>query len=767
VYSRLRRRALVLFLVLPITVAAAQQRPVFQATVAQVRVDVIVTDANGNFLPDLSQEDFVVYEDGEPQEILSIQLVDLSEGTVLRLGQPAPQPAAGGEAAAGPPAKTDPPRIAVPPPAADDAAAAPSADVVATDLGAVIYIIDGPGMDETVKDRFTIAWSSLLDQTESLSVPHAAYMISGVGRIEELSPLTMDMGQMREAVRKLEDEPLLDHSLQRRLVDFYNLMSGEGSLGVGIEEEGGLAGASPQGNEPATMMAAQAQAEEQQELARSLYTLEILTSFCDALAARGGRTALVWVTTGVKTTEGGPFTILASNEERTSMTLGKPDPRAMEQMEKLQQAANGSGVSIYAIDPTPINQVRGIAIDAGIQTTSEAAFNSGRSGGAQLGSVEMQFAITSLRDGLVEAAMETGGRAIIGATDLAEAVHTIEQDTRRFYLVTYAAPPPEGDGEYHEIRVEVRRPGASVRAREGYVDLAGEEAQQRLVVAALALPGTVTGLPVHAEAFRVWGWGAKRTLVLATSIEAWKVNTGVRDDGSLGAALRIHITVTDEDGNLIENADDDLSARARAQEAARQAQAATGGGSAAPPGAGLVVYRNGWVLDPGSYDIHIALLDEIAGEIGATRLEVEIPDVEEGWRTSDLMLVTTDSSIYAYPIPAGRFVAGQEIGAYIEIKDGVQPVMGGRILEPPKPGGEGTGDTVARTLRVMPGARLRTKGPGTHSGSLQLPSDLAPGKYTLEVVISDPDAGMERTLLHPIEVLLPRAAGGEIAIGSG
>jgi hypothetical protein len=312
----------------------------------------------------------------------------------------------------------------------------------------------------------------------------------------------------------------------------------------------------------------------------------------------------------------------------------------------------------------------------------------------------------------------------------------------------------------------VRRPDANVRARKGYVDLAGEEAQQRLVVAALALPGAVTGLPVHAEAFRVWGWGARRTLVLATSIEAWKVDTGVRADGSFGAALRVHITVTDQDGNLIENADDDLSARARAQEEARRAQEVAGGESEAPPGAGLVVYRNGWVLDPGRYDIHVALLDEIAGEIGATRLEVEIPEVEEGWRTSDLMLVTTDSSIYAYPIPAGRFVAGQEIGAYVEVKDGVRPVIGGRILEPPRPGEEPTGDTVARTLRVMPAERLRTKAPRTHSGSLALPTDLAPGKYTLEVVISDQDPGMEQTFLVPIEVLRPRVSAEGILIGS-
>jgi len=758
VACRFWRFALALFLLLSIPAVSAQQRPVFQATVAQVRVDVIVTDGDGNFIRNLSLEDFTLYEDDEAQEILSVQLVDLSEGTVLRLGQPAVPVAVAAEGVAADPAPTTEHAPTAAPLATEEVpGAATEADLAATDLGAVIYIIDGPSISEMTKNRFTLAWSSLLDQTERLSVPHAAYMISGVGRIEELSPLTMNMERMREAVRKLENEPLLDLSLQRRLVDFYNYMAAEQSLTAGIAGEDG-GGASPQGNEPVSAAVAEAQAEEQRELARSLYTLEILTSFCDALAARGGRTALVWVTTGVKTTQGGPFTILASNEDRASLTLGIPDPRAMKQMERLQHAANSSSVSIYAIDPTPINQVRGMAVDAGIQTVSEADFASGRSGSARLSSIEMDYAVTGLRDGMIDAAAETGGQAIIGATDLAEAVQTIESDTGRFYLVTYAAPLPEGDGEYHEIRVEVRRPDADVRARKGYVDLAVEEAQQRLVMAALALPGTVTGLPVHAEAFRIWGWGERKTLVLATSIEAWKVNTGFRADGTLGASLRVHVTVTDQDGELIERADDDLSARARAQDLTSEA--------GDQPGAGMVVYRNGWMLDPGTYDVHVALLDEIAGEIGATSLEVEIPEVEEGWRTSDLMLVTTDSSIYAYPIPNGRFVAGQKVGAYIEVKDGKQPLIGGRLLEAQRGGAEGSDQAMPRTLRVLPAQRLSTKGPATYSGSLQLPENLTPGKYTLEIVVSDQAAGEERTFLVPIEVLRPHYAADGVSIGS-
>jgi len=58
--------------------AAAQQKPqapVFKAGVNAVRVDVIVTDRQGNAVLDLKQDDFEVLEDGKPQAIDLFRLV--------------------------------------------------------------------------------------------------------------------------------------------------------------------------------------------------------------------------------------------------------------------------------------------------------------------------------------------------------------------------------------------------------------------------------------------------------------------------------------------------------------------------------------------------------------------------------------------------------------------------------------------------------------------------------------------------------------------
>ncbi len=58
-----------------IALDAQRQEPVFRSGVTLVTTDVIVRDGDGQFLPDLTRDDFTVYEDGVPQEIASLVLV--------------------------------------------------------------------------------------------------------------------------------------------------------------------------------------------------------------------------------------------------------------------------------------------------------------------------------------------------------------------------------------------------------------------------------------------------------------------------------------------------------------------------------------------------------------------------------------------------------------------------------------------------------------------------------------------------------------------
>ena len=56
---------------------ADAEPPTFRAGINFIRVDVIVTDGDGNLVRDLDVSDFQVFEDGEPQDIESFQLIEI------------------------------------------------------------------------------------------------------------------------------------------------------------------------------------------------------------------------------------------------------------------------------------------------------------------------------------------------------------------------------------------------------------------------------------------------------------------------------------------------------------------------------------------------------------------------------------------------------------------------------------------------------------------------------------------------------------------
>src|SRR5919106_580456 len=64
------------------------QHPPFRTGINFVRVDVIVTDRQGNPVLDLKQTDFEVTEDGKPQAIQTFKLINVSEDTGIGADPP-------------------------------------------------------------------------------------------------------------------------------------------------------------------------------------------------------------------------------------------------------------------------------------------------------------------------------------------------------------------------------------------------------------------------------------------------------------------------------------------------------------------------------------------------------------------------------------------------------------------------------------------------------------------------------------------------------
>jgi hypothetical protein len=355
--------------------------------------------------------------------------------------------------------------------------------------------------------------------------------------------------------------------------------------------------------------------------------------------------------------------------------------------------------------------------------------------------MDVQGSLDGLRDSMREASAATGGEAIINPGDLSMALRKIEEDSSRFYLLTYSTPPPLGDGEYHAIEVQVQRPDVNVRERTGYVDLAPIERRTKAIAAALMLPGTVTATPAGARAFHMWSDDGQPVIDLAIAVETqadvWR--------GPEARAVRpwkeLHVMALDSRGEIVDEFHMEVLPPETGVPAAD--------GSIAPEASTLprpYIFVHSWTLPPGRYDVRLVVKDEISGELGATQLDLEVRENTAEWSTSDLMLTVTDGVQPSQPLVENEVIYGERLEIYVEVFGGVEPAISGSIF----------GAYSDEAIVEFPEFALPIDTAGIHRGAVWL-QDIPPGTYTLDMRVTDPQAGKSKEFEVAISAVPPPA----------
>jgi VWFA-related protein len=211
------------------------------------------------------------------------------------------------------------------------------------------------------------------------------------------------------------------------------------------------------------------------ELIRNQVSLSALKAFITHMGSlKEGRKALILVSEGYSNTLPpqlrDPIASLPGldNPERDNPQAGLNDPREDSRqffdsstmsltLREVWDLANKNNVAIYAVDP------RGLP-------TSE--FDLSQPAISQ--QVDRQY-LNATMDTLRTLALQTDGRAILNRNDLATGMAQIVRDTSAYYLLGYSSTESSADGKFHEIKVQVKRPGIQVRARKGYWALTTED----------------------------------------------------------------------------------------------------------------------------------------------------------------------------------------------------------------------------------------------------------------------------------------------------
>ena len=384
---------------------ALAQQPVIRSETAIVEVDAIVTDRSGRFISDLRLDEIQIFEDGRPQRLQALYLVD--GGTAAEVGD-----ATAGTAAA--PDSRRPVRRSFfflfdqehLTPGSLNRVRSGAEAFLASDFRdgqdlAGMYAIGG-----TSQVRMTASREELLDGRKDRS-SRAQHVSS---RLADLRQWPRILGDVEASRIDKGDTTVLNMAIARAC---------EEQRGPNCAAEAELALLSK---------AKQHMREADAAVNRSLQALSIAAK---ALSALEGRKTLVFLTDG-----------FMADSHRAQLRIVGGD-------------AGRAGVAIYVMD------ARGLDKTAPGRTIQDAAPPGGDTFAAA--------AFDTRDDSSDQLAAATGGLVIRHINNGQQALAAIAKDTGTYYVIGYVPDNPESDRRFRSIDVRVARGGAIVRARRGYV----------------------------------------------------------------------------------------------------------------------------------------------------------------------------------------------------------------------------------------------------------------------------------------------------------
>jgi VWFA-related protein len=684
--------------------AAGAEDPVPGTKSEIVRLDVVVTDAQGTPVRDLTREDFRLLEDGKPQRLTHFTAADW-RGSPSRSEDEA-------EAVPEAPAAGEGRQIVV---FVDDLHMQVESVVfakeallrfvdeflVANDNVALVTASGGAASHQLTRDR------AILRQMINRLVLREATVLPG--QSTQMTPaqaemiLRGDSGALRLAARTLMDSPGSGFSAG----DPNRIGATRLIMGAGEPEERGAA----------------AEAERQARgilvdaLRFSSVTLQRLDDIVRGLSSLPGRKICLLVSDGFLVGAG-------TSEERTRDMQGVVD------------AATRAGAVVYALDS------RGLVTrgpDAGVggpSTRPDARFGVDRR-------AEQLF-----RDTLETLSLDTGGFLVRGTNDLAGGLRRMLGDNESYYLMAYEPTNTKHDGRFRKIEVRLARgDGYVVRTRKGYLapddrkearqaarlaatmpPLGMDEGEVRAVLGAPRPPGDI---PVHltADYLELPPTGPQAVVRAHVDLSAlrWQEVAGRRQ-----AAFDAWGGVFDANGRAIgepfgRHSDLDLT-KEQHRVAIREG----------------FQYQQQVTLPPGRYEIRFVAAESQAGRLAGSSQWLDIPDLgQKKLAMSSVFLssagnggqnVAGGEALHAVPA-LRRFKHDESVyfqvylyNPAVDEKGSSDVVLQAQIW---------SGGKVIAASKPRPAALERKEGvpvPETNGMSLQ---GLAPGDYNLKVVVVD------------------------------
>jgi VWFA-related protein len=389
----------------------AASQPTFRVTIDAVTSDVIVKDSRGQFVPDLTKEDFEIYEDGVKQDIVSMTLVH--GGRVTNVLQP-------------------------PPASVPEGVILPPRRVVNDTSGRIfLFFVDDLHLQfhqsGRVRNLFQKIAKQLLHEGDLFGI-----VSSGPSSIA--IDMTYDRKRVEDAVKKIHGDGLKPSDI---------IQDASGSQGpTELRHRANVAFS--------TMREALQNLEKVTNRRKALVWVSEGYDFNPFQASRFGLHP-----------PNSPFLQNQANVMQNSLgddpnsSARDPLMSAQAQAEtfsdadlaydlaEIARAANRANTTIYTIDP------RGLVAGGDIDE--------------QVDPREWSEYLRQTQDTMRVLAEETGGIAVVNMNDFDKALKRIDADTSDYYVLGYVSSNPDPLKRRREIDVKVTRPGLDAQFRTEYV----------------------------------------------------------------------------------------------------------------------------------------------------------------------------------------------------------------------------------------------------------------------------------------------------------
>jgi VWFA-related protein len=382
--------------------------PTLRASVEQVVVDVVVTDASGAVARGLTAADFEIRDDGTPQPIVTFSEVVL-------------------------PFERRAPGAAAPPPAEIRSNRAMAEGRVYLLLLDDLFVSAGrtPGVQQLARDfigRYVqpgdlvaVATTGGMAGTAQAFTEDMALVSRAIGRFTGKKPRSTAVEKLEQAYLARELDPQRIRRPGNANSNTINRDRDNKVLGImAIDDD---------------------------VLDRGRLALRTMKGAVQSLGGVGGRRKTV---------------VYLSEGLDIPMGVGDTSEISTEVHAILAQAARAN-VAIYAVSPRGLQGM-------GDEMTQLRALPTGSTGpiGPNYTLTEIRQEQMAASTMLRTVAEGTGGRAAVDANQLGTALDRIVAESSHYYLLGYTPPNGRRDGKYRPIEVRLRKPGLHASARRGY-----------------------------------------------------------------------------------------------------------------------------------------------------------------------------------------------------------------------------------------------------------------------------------------------------------